>query len=585
MKRAVAILVFSGAIVWGSSSRADDGPPQPAAPTVDAAALERAKDLFRRGNELRKIGDCEAALALYLASRAAVASAANTMNAAFCLHQLGREDEALDFYTELVGRFSDALTDADRAAIAPAMAELRKRLGSLEVSSNVGGAVLVDGRMRGQLPLLAPIRVRTGRRSIQVVKDGFASDKRDVTVEAGRTLSIEAELEPLSLSGRLRVACAGFEGASVFIDGAELGACPFEGVLGPGPHVVWARNDAQGSDPTRVEVVLGQTTTLALNAAPIGPELSVRTTPATASLSIDGVSLGASTFQGRLTLGEHVIEASEPGYLSKRSRVSGRVGGQLTVTLEPDATHPRWRAAGSDPIGTFSLGADASALVLSTIGDDVAASCDATCDGSLPVGGRALVRGGWTSRAGVGVGLEAGYQFVERRSTARQSFLLPIGLPDRANAGRLDERVRWSAFAAGVSAFYRRRGDWPIQVGVTGGVMVGPVSSHRQGAFENSAGTAYDAAQEATSDALYVYIAPETRFGRSLGYGLSLSLGVSFVGLVAVTTPRWENDAVVPTSTSPEDRGDGGATFTNESLFGTAMLGLAPSLGLTWEIL
>src|SRR5262245_1540489 len=73
--------------------------PSPATDATASAACERlaeAKRWFRQGNALREAGDYERALEFYQRSRALVASAPNTINAAFCLDRLGRYDEALE---------------------------------------------------------------------------------------------------------------------------------------------------------------------------------------------------------------------------------------------------------------------------------------------------------------------------------------------------------------------------------------------------------------------------------------------------------------------------------------------------------
>ena len=66
-----------------------------ASPAVDPK-LEEAKEWFRKGNLLRKAGDCQKALEMYVRSRRLVPSLPNTLNSAFCLDQIGRYDEALE---------------------------------------------------------------------------------------------------------------------------------------------------------------------------------------------------------------------------------------------------------------------------------------------------------------------------------------------------------------------------------------------------------------------------------------------------------------------------------------------------------
>ncbi len=556
------------------------------APSPEAEpALERAKDLFRRGNELRKSGDCQAALPLYLASRELVASAANTMNAAYCMHQLHREDEALDLYEELLSRFPTDLTEQDRSAIAPEMLSLRRSLGTLEVSANVTGAVVIDGRMRGKLPLLAPLRLTAGRHLVRVIKDGFETFERAVDSEAGKTAVIDAVLTRLERSGGLRIECPDLPGANVFIDGANLGVCPYEGALLPGPHLVWTRLGARGSDPMRLEVILGQTTLATAASAPLGPELRFLVSPATATLTLNGLSLGGSSFQGPLTLGEHVFMAQEAGYRQGRVPVSGERGGEIILTLEVDESHPRWASANEEPpAGVFAIGADAAFALLASEGGDAARGCYGDCSTSLPLGVRGLVRGTWTSMIGVGVGLEVGGQFIRATAADRTIGLEPVGLPELKNRGRVTQHLDWASFVAGATVFYRRGGEWPITIGSGVGFSLGGVAVSREGDFTNSSGTAYAIFQTHNSAATYFYVRPEAQVARSLGQGLELTLGVSLAPFVGLTVPVWDNRSIVPTSPMKEDRGDGGAVFATESLTGDMLLVAQTALGVRWEI-
>ena len=93
-------------------------PASPSPPSDEELAAERAKVLFLQGNELRRAGDHEGALVLYEKSRSLVPRVPNSLNAAYCLDQLGRFDEALERYEELLTTFRNDLTDQDRAEIA-----------------------------------------------------------------------------------------------------------------------------------------------------------------------------------------------------------------------------------------------------------------------------------------------------------------------------------------------------------------------------------------------------------------------------------------------------------------------------------
>jgi tetratricopeptide (TPR) repeat protein len=108
----VLTLLALGLVTLARAQPAEREPAPVAAKTETASdsALEQAKALFHKGNLLRKTGDCQRALELYLQSRALVPSVPNTLNAAFCLNQLGRFDEALETYETALLEFESELT-------------------------------------------------------------------------------------------------------------------------------------------------------------------------------------------------------------------------------------------------------------------------------------------------------------------------------------------------------------------------------------------------------------------------------------------------------------------------------------------
>src|SRR5262249_58401613 len=132
----------------------------------EADQLEDALDAFRR-------------------SRAAFPSKQNTLNIAITLQKLGRADEALEAYEEALAAFENELTPDERASIPHVLAELRAKVGYLDVTANVAGSVLVDGRERAKLPSGAPIRAMPGPHVVRVLKDGYATFERTLEVKAG----------------------------------------------------------------------------------------------------------------------------------------------------------------------------------------------------------------------------------------------------------------------------------------------------------------------------------------------------------------------------------------------------------------
>jgi PEGA domain len=388
---------------------ADSAAPPAAEPPSQEGKLTQAKELFRKGNDLRSAGDYEAALDMYLASRRLVPSIPNTLNAALTLDHLGRYDEALEMYEQLFSNFSN-LDEKDKTAVASAMRVLKSKVGAIDISSNVDGVLLIDGRQRGKLPLTSPVPVLPGRHVVRVLKDGYDTFETRIEVKVREKELVDARLKRLSHVGKLRVDDPKLAGADLFIDGAKVGTLPWEGTLAPGLHRYLVRKDDVGTAPRSAIVVEGQTVLVEVKAGPLSGDLRVVAEPPTAELYIDGIPVGPGQWQGRLPIGKYQLEARESGYHFERKSlyaVRDR-GGSTTLKLRVDPESPRW---GRPESGKPWVEAFAGWGFATSIGSDVEASCgDGACSSHRVVNGPlAGVRGGWQFPFGASVELGAGF--------------------------------------------------------------------------------------------------------------------------------------------------------------------------------
>ncbi|RYE92771.1 MAG: PEGA domain-containing protein, partial [Myxococcales bacterium] len=433
-----------------------EGAPTPgaaaSAPPPDARR-EEARDLLRKGLALYRAGEVPRALEFFLRSRGVFAAKGNTINAAACLRDLGRLDEALELYEEAVTSFSASFDEDDRVAVPAAMAELRGRVGQLFVSASTTGAVVIDGRERGRLPLSAPIRLLPGTHVVRVLKDGYRTFEASTRVQVGQTATLDARLEPLASAGGLRVEDPALVGAEVLVDGVVVGTAPWEGTLAPGPHVVWSRQGGRGSAPTLAQVLQGQTALLRLRSARLAaaPRVSVR--PATAGLRLDDVPLGPGRWDGALPPGTYRLTAAEEGYLTATREVTTaddiEAPAEVVIELRVDENHPRWPRR---PAGTLSVGLVAMWGLGPGLRGGASDSCAAgSCRGpGLAHGPAAGLRGAYAFPSGLSVELAAGvasFGATVRRELPRQ----PAGGPVADVRYRLadDVRLRGYWLAAG----------------------------------------------------------------------------------------------------------------------------------------
>ena len=140
-------------------------------------------------------------------------------------------------------------------------------------------------------------------------------------------------------------------GARLFVDGVERGVTPVTVTLNVGPHSLELRGD--GGAPRLVPITMtagaqmSQYIDLPKTAATLG-HLQVRTEPAGARVSIDGIPRGASPVTiGELSPGEHaVLLESDLGSVKQTVTIEAGITASLTVPLgaPQGAPVPGWIA-------------------------------------------------------------------------------------------------------------------------------------------------------------------------------------------------------------------------------------------------
>lgn len=519
-----------------------------AAATPDERAVAQAKELFRSGVALFEAGDVVRALDYFRRSRALFPSTQNGVNAAICLDRLGRFDEALELYEEVMTLHRGELSEQERAAIVPILTALRGKVGTIELSSNVAGTVFVDGRPRGQLPLGAPLRVTPGKRVLRVVKDAYATFEQTVTVAAEGVARVDAVLRPLDSIGQLRVETGDVE-ADVVLDGVVVGSSPWEGPAAPGPHVVSARRGARGAAPQSVTVLQGRGVTVALQMQELGGALELDVTPATAELTLQGVPLARGRWTGRLPLGRYVLAAAEPGYhQDARELVVTSDETHLQVTLRVDVAHPRWPKRER---GVARVDLHAGLAAGSGFHGDSEGDCPAECVGSTAFRGVvAGVRASYRFPFHLGLELSAGYLHLGSSFDRRAHARFPTDAPayDVTYSLTDDFRFRGPWLAAGTSYELGLGGRVSlVGRGTAGAVLAtleGPVRGTATTGAERVAVTVSGASTQRT---VAPFVGPEVAVEVGTGpVGLSLGIGVLYFpapgprfdrGSVAVTAP------------------------------------------------
>lgn len=194
--------------------------------------------------------------------------------------------------------------------------------GVAQLESNPTGAyVYVDGRYIGTTP--ARVELDEGQHFAtfywrdQVITETFF-------ITAGRTVVVSANfLRKTMLDIRTTPA-----GAQVFVDGNFVGVSPIQVEVQPGAHTILATMPGYAPAQTSVSVSAGETKTVNLVLNPEQATLRIFSSPAGASIYVNGQYRGVAPSSG-LTL------SLSPGTYTVMARLTGYEDTSMTVTLNP----------------------------------------------------------------------------------------------------------------------------------------------------------------------------------------------------------------------------------------------------------
>jgi hypothetical protein len=555
-------------------------PPSTASP--DAAKAEAFRR-FQAGLDHFDRQEWSAALAEFLKSRELYRTRAATKNAAICLRKEGRFDEALEMYEELLRDFPD-LPQQDRDFAGREIQQLQGSIGAVDVrGAEPGATVVIDGRERGTAPVAGPLRVSAGSHVVRVFKEGFVPFESRVDVAGQQSVVVQVRLDALGQEkrGRMRVVEQTGRALDVVVDDVVVGKTPWEGTLAVGDHTIALRGPGNlGTQPASAPVRAGQLTSLDLVAEDLAASARVEPVPAGALVSVDGIAVGRGVWDGKLRVGDHVFEAAAEGFLPYRRQVTLASGERqhLVAQLDRDQTSPLW-AARHPPHLVIEV--EGSGGVTPVFGG-LLGNCSGACSAPLPVAVRGVLHGAYQLGTGVGFGVDVGYMALLASAGSRSVQVVPVG--ERADPGVVNDDVRISGLTAGASVFYRVGDDWPLTFRLGGGLLLGSARDARTGSGTNSFGGSFAIDAVGTDSGTYLYVVPEVRVGRRIGKSFEVSLGIEALALAALHQPQFPPSLLQNTaSTANPTQGDGEGPFSHESIAGTLLFAVLPSLGARYD--
>jgi hypothetical protein len=494
------------------------------------------------------------------------------------------------------------LNQADRDFSDREMKDITRFVGRVSVhGADDGAQVSIDGGDRGRTPLSGPLRVTAGSHVVRVFKPGFALVERQIVLAGGQTIDVDAKLQRVAQAGRLRVIDQANSHAQVLVDGAAVGAAPWEGSVGAGVHTAALKGEGHlGTQPVSVPVKLDEVATITLAPEALEGELRVEPTPASAVTAVDGVTLGRGVWEGPVRLGDHTIEVASEGFLPSKQTVKLDKGSRrvVGVQLERDPSSPLWGALHPPH---FFFEAQGSVPLFPSLGGDLNAGCTGDCSRSFALGVMGELRAGYELGSGLGFSLDGGYAWARQGVSHRPDALSPLPLGSTQNdPGTSDDsvRLRGPLLTASASVHKGSKITWLGRLGI--GAWFANVQDTRYGSYTTvlSAHPDHTLGAPATyavgplvedASVLYGVIIPELRVGThvgpfEVGAGIQVMIGLPF------STPRWQaGSAQVITgncgsSPTPSCVSDGLAQYGSTSMTGGIVVLVAPGVTLTYSL-
>jgi hypothetical protein len=298
--------------------------PTPKPKTVREELPEAARKDWDAARDLLDTSDFAGALVEYQRAYEQSKNPRVLYNVAIC-------EKNLRHYARAQIRFKQELTDGagkisaqEETDVKAAIQALEPFVSTIDVTSNEPGAtLLIDGEAAGQTPFDKSVPIDVGPHEVRLHKDGFIDAVQSVAVAGGVPAKATLNIDPAVKKATVSITVTGAPGASVVIDGIDMGQAPFKGEVVAGRHTFEARAPGFLAARQTSDVVYKEplSVTLDLAAERHQGHLRIQATPAEAAIELDGKVVGSGTWDGALPSGGHQLIVKRSGFQTYTSEI------------------------------------------------------------------------------------------------------------------------------------------------------------------------------------------------------------------------------------------------------------------------
>ena len=207
---------------------------------------------------------------------------------------------------------------------------LRPAFGYIDISSSPeqGAKVFVDGEYIGLSPIKTD-KLKSGTHTVRVMKDMYKMKEQSFTVTDGQTTNATLNMS----ANFVNVTINADSQSDIYVDEEYKGKGRWTGRLSDGEHIVEARKANHRASSKAVELVLGETKTITLEAPkPIYGSLEINSSPMNANIYIDGKHYGETpNYINEIIIGSHELKLTKQGCSEVKKTIIIKEGETLSV--------------------------------------------------------------------------------------------------------------------------------------------------------------------------------------------------------------------------------------------------------------
>jgi hypothetical protein len=225
------------------------------------------------------------------------------------------------------------------------------------VTDPPGAKVSLDGVELGATPFIG--QAPAGNHELRIELSGHQKITRQMRFTDDRNSEVNVTLLKLPAEPVIAVS-TNPPGATLSIDGTDIGKTPFLSILSPGEHELTLRKEGLRSIEAQIIMPKDRDLDLrytleALPKTPVPPQIALSSDPGGADILIDGAKVGQTPFLQALAAGDHKVKLTREGFFPYERTIVMPKDRDMEVTLAliplPPAPGPSKVEIATDPPG------------------------------------------------------------------------------------------------------------------------------------------------------------------------------------------------------------------------------------------